>query len=267
MIATLRALIKPLADASSGPTDEFVDTLEASKAAIAQALRDAKNGTAGAAQPAAAPAKQMELDGGNEAELGTQLAVITLRLADVDRRASDATAALVTGDSSHAPAPAPRSPEPVRPPAAPTPVKTHLGADGAIHTKRGAKVSSPSRDGGEEVDEVVVAGDNSQEPPAVPVIPRAVASPPPTAVASPPAGDAPVQNQGGEGDDAAQAEPAAEPAPDFTAQANVLLELLGTRYRRTADRARVIEALTASGGDYPAAARWLNARGHLLSLS
>ena len=105
MIATLRALIKPLADASSGPTDEFVDTLEASKAAIAQALRDAKNGTAGAAQPAAAPAKQMELDGGNEAELGTQLAVITRRLADVDRRASDATAALVTGDSSHAPAP------------------------------------------------------------------------------------------------------------------------------------------------------------------
>ena len=89
----------------------------------------------------------------------------------------------------------------------------------------------------------------------------------PTAVASPPASDAPVRNQGGEGDDAAQAEPAAEPAPDFTAQADVLLELLSTRYRRTADRARVIEALTASGGDYPAAARWLNARGHLRSVS
>ena len=89
----------------------------------------------------------------------------------------------------------------------------------------------------------------------------------PTAVASPPASDAPVRNQGGEGDDAAQAEPAAEPAPDFTAQADVLLELLSTRYRRTADRARVIEALTASGGAYLAAAHWLDAQGHLRSVS
>ena len=76
-----------------------------------------------------------------------------------------------------------------------------------------------------------------------------------------------VRNQGGEGDDAAQAEPAAEPAPDFTAQAEVLLELLSTRYGRTADRARVIEALTASGGAYLAAAHWLGAQGHLRSVS
>ena len=54
---------------------------------------------------------------------------------------------------------------------------------------------------------------------------------------------------------------------NFAAQADVLLELLSTRYRRTADRARVIEALTASGGDYPAAARWLNTEGHLRSVS
>ena len=51
------------------------------------------------------------------------------------------------------------------------------------------------------------------------------------------------------------------------AQANVLLELLGTRYRRTADRARVIEALTASGGAYLAAAHWLDTQGHLRSVS
>ena len=55
--------------------------------------------------------------------------------------------------------------------------------------------------------------------------------------------------------------------PDFTAQAEVLLELLSTRYRRTADRARVIEALTASGGAYVAAAQWLNTEGHLRSVS
>ena len=54
---------------------------------------------------------------------------------------------------------------------------------------------------------------------------------------------------------------------DYTAQADVLLELLSTRYRRTADRARVIEALTASGGAYPAAAQWLKTRGHLRSVS
>ena len=63
---------------------------------------------------------------------------------------------------------------------------------------------------------------------------------------------------------------AAGPAPtvtDYTAQADVLLELLSTRYRRTADRARVIEALTASGGAYLAAAHWLDTQGHLRSVS
>ena len=91
MIETLRTLIKPLADASSGPTDDFADTLQASKAAIAQALRDAKNGTAGAAQPDAAPAgtEPMQLDGGNEAELRAQLTATTRRLAAAERRASE----------------------------------------------------------------------------------------------------------------------------------------------------------------------------------
>ena len=50
-------------------------------------------------------------------------------------------------------------------------------------------------------------------------------------------------------------------------EADVLLELLSTRYRRTADRARVIEALTASGGAYLAAAHWLDTQGHLRSVS
>ena len=54
---------------------------------------------------------------------------------------------------------------------------------------------------------------------------------------------------------------------DYTARADALLELLSTRYRRTADRARVIEALTASGGAYLAAAHWLDAQGHLRSVS
>ncbi len=91
MIGTLRTLIKPVADAASGPTAEFADTLEASKAAIAQALRDAKNGTAGAAQPAAAPAgaEPMQLDGGNEAELRPQLAATTQRATEAERRAAE----------------------------------------------------------------------------------------------------------------------------------------------------------------------------------
>ena len=90
MIATLRTLIKPLADAASGPTAEFADTLEASKAAIAQALRDAK-GTAGAAQPAAAPAgaQQMDFDSDDEAALRTHLATMTQRATIAERRAAE----------------------------------------------------------------------------------------------------------------------------------------------------------------------------------
>ena len=90
MIEKLRTLIKPLADAASGPTAEFADTLEASKAAIAQALRDAKNGTAGAAQPAAAPAgAQMEFDSDGEAAPQAQLAATEERLAAAERRAAE----------------------------------------------------------------------------------------------------------------------------------------------------------------------------------
>ena len=92
MIQALEAAMKPLAGAASGPTDDFADRLKATKAAVAQALRDGKNGTAGAAQPAAAPAgaEPMQLDGGNEAELRARLAATTRRLAAAERRASDA---------------------------------------------------------------------------------------------------------------------------------------------------------------------------------
>ena len=90
MIETLRKLIKPVAEAASGPTAEFADTLEASKAAIAQALRDAK-GTAGAAQPAAAPAgaQQMDFDSDDEAALRTHLATMTQRATIAERRAAE----------------------------------------------------------------------------------------------------------------------------------------------------------------------------------
>lgn len=91
MIQALQAVMRPFADATSGPTDDFEDRLKASKAAIAQALRDAKNGTAGAAQPAAAPAgAQMEFDSDGEAAPQAQLAATEERLAAAERRASDA---------------------------------------------------------------------------------------------------------------------------------------------------------------------------------
>ncbi|CAH0380201.1 unnamed protein product, partial [Pelagomonas calceolata] len=91
MIQALQAAMRPFADAASGPTDDFADTLEASKAAIAQALRDAKNGSAGAAQPAAAPAgaEPMQLDGGNDAELRARLAATTQRATEAERRAAE----------------------------------------------------------------------------------------------------------------------------------------------------------------------------------
>jgi len=100
MIQALQAAMRPLAGAASVPTDDFADRLKATKAAVAQALRDGKNGTAGASQPAAAPAdaQQMEFDSGDEAAPQAQLAETTQREADAERRAADAAARLADAE-------------------------------------------------------------------------------------------------------------------------------------------------------------------------
>ena len=91
MIQALQAAMRPFAAAASGPTDDFEDAWETAGEDILKALRGTTSGTAGAAQPAAAPAgAQMEFDSDGEAAPQAQLAATEERLAAAERRASDA---------------------------------------------------------------------------------------------------------------------------------------------------------------------------------